>query len=270
MLLRFEAQLGDKKFSEIAPELILRDIVEIPAAVETSTVRFANRPGQRVSSIVRTSLSVRLVYVIRSKDIQRRMEIRDLVAAWAAKGGALKINTRPGKKLLVVCENIPALESSLRWTQDLSLTLTAYVQPYWLSENDAMLAVQTQYYEEEDRNYFADVINPNGNAGKAPATFTLINNGSDALKHLKVLADNTFIELKGMQILPNMPITAMYNDGILEILDFFNMSGDNSLLMYRTPESHDDLMLEPGRDNQIIVWADQPVSGSISATERWL
>ena len=270
MLLRFEAQLGDKKFSEIAPELVLRDIVETPAEVETSMVRFANRPGQRMSSIVRTSLSVRLVYVIRSKDIQRRMEIRDLVASWAAKGGALKINTRPGKKLYVVCENIPALDSSLRWTQDLSLTLTAYTDPFWLSENDVALSVATRYIEDDDVHYFADVIYPNGNAGKAPVTFTLINNGTSAMKYLRIVADHTFIELRGINIQPNTPVLMMYTDGILEIIDFFNMSGDRSLLMYRTPESYDDLMLEPGRDNQIIVWADQPVSGTITANERWL
>ncbi len=141
MFLRFEAQLNGNKFSDIAPELILRDIVESPAEVDVSKVRYANRPGQRVSSIVRTSLSVRLVYVIRSRDIQRRMEIRDLIVAWAANGGTLKVNTRPGKMLRVICETSPMLESSLRWTQDLSLTLTAYSIPYWQDEAATNLPV---------------------------------------------------------------------------------------------------------------------------------
>ena len=137
MFLRFEATMTGQKFSDIAPELYLIDIIEDPAEMDVTLTRMANKPGERVSAKTRKSLSVRLMYEIHTPDITRRAEIQRLVAKWANGyhgSGLLGVNYRPGKVLAVSCETLPVIDSSLLWTQRLSLTLTAHEVPYWEDE----------------------------------------------------------------------------------------------------------------------------------------
>ena len=267
MFLRFEAQLNGRKFSDIAPELILRDIAETPADMDVSTMRFANKPGQRMSSMVRTSLSVRLVYVIRTQDIQRRMEIRDLIMEWAGNGGMLTINTRPGKMLNVVCEYDTALESSLRWTQDLSLTLTAYGFPYWCDAAETVKVVKSNS-TNQGLNSYAGTVYMSGQRD-AYVSVSIHNNGNGAMTKLNITCDETVIKLSGMSLPAGHVVRIYYDNDVLRIIDN-TATPSVSLLSYRTADSNDDLMLPAGMDSIIHVSADQAFDGTISARGVWL
>lgn len=267
----FEATLNGVALSSLAEEIVLLDIVEEPAQMDTQTAPLALGAGMLRTVNRRKSLPVRLGCIIDTQDVARRAEVRDLIASWAENGGTMKINTRPDKILRVVMDEPPTLDSSADWSKVLSLTLTAYAVPYWQSATSKRLSVQTVHIETTDEHHFAGVLAPDGNTGKSPAVYMLINGGEENLTHLKVQADATFIELDGINILPGYVVMLSYSDdGLLEIRDFLALEGDNSLLRYRTAESSDDLMLTPGRDNQIIVTADQPVSGTIDGLEWWL
>ena len=267
MFLRFEAQLNGRKFSEIAPELILRDIVESPAEMDVSTLRFAHRPGQRVSSMVRTSLSVRLVYVIRTQDIQRRMEIRDLIMEWAGNGGTLTLNTRPGKMLNVVCENGTALESSLRWAQDLSLSLTAYGFPYWCDAAETVKVVKSNSTNQGLSSYIGTIYMPGQRDTYVVAS--IHNNGNGAMTKLNITCDKTVMTLSGMSLPAGHVVRIYYDNDVLRIIDDTEAPAV-SLLSFRTADSNDDLMLPAGVDSIIYVSADQAFDGTISARGVWL
>lgn len=280
MILRFEATLGDQKFSDIAPEIILRDIVETPVDVEVSTARWANRPGQRVSGRTRTALSVRLVYVIRSMDIVRRAQIRDLVAAWAGKGGYLTINSRPGKRLYVQADVAPTLDSSLKWTQDLSLTLTAYAVPYWEDETPTTFSISTAWSDTHQQYFFADVIDATSLQLDVPLSATLINSsGVNALTNVKIIAfsanGETHIELDGISVVAESMLGGWVqigytDDGLMYIRNPWAPEESMSLLEHRTAESSDDLILHGGVGVQIYVYSDQPISGNLTYRGRYL
>lgn len=265
----FEANLGGVDFTSLASEIVLLDIVEEPAQMDTQTVPRALGDGMIRTVNRRKSLSVRIVYQIRTQDVVRRAEVRDLVTAWAMKGGALKVNTRPGKMIQVVMDTAPALESSMKYDADLSLTLTAYAVPYWQDADATMFEVNTALLASGE-NWQADIFKVGGQTD-TPLAATLIVGGENNLTHLSITCNNSLMVLDGMDIAPGKAIFISYNDqGVLEILDFFNFDGDNSLAKYRTADSTDDLRAVPNVDNQILISADAALTGSLSTRGRWL
>ncbi len=267
----FEATLNGVAFSSLGEEdeLVLVDIVEEPAQMDTQTVPLGLRDGLLRSVNRRKSLSVSLKYSIRTQDVARRAALRDAVASWAMKGGALKINTRPNKVLYVVADTPPALDSSARWTDMLTLTLTAYGIPYWRSSSNAGATINTTLMAD-GTYYRATIASPKGNAGKSPVVASLVNNGSKALTYVKIKADATFFDLEGFSIASGGVLIIDYTpDGLLDIHGY-SSGADVNLLQYRTPASSDELLFEPNRENTVIVQADSDVSGFVSGMELWL
>lgn len=278
MFLRFDAAMNGKNFSDIAPEVLLRDIIELPVEMDTDATNRAGRYGQTVPTLARRSLSVRLVYQIREYDIQRRSAVNGMVLAWAMQGGWLTINSRPGKRLRVVCNSLPGMDSNLKWTQDLSITFTAYAVPYWEDDGDAKSVTFTTEGDAVDGMYHgANVINAPGNVDKEPVTAFVTNINSDGalLTHLKIMVDDTFMEFEGMNqgadgYMGAFIVIDYDENDILRIRDTRSDVDNGSLLKYRTEESDDDLLAVCNKDNQIHVYADVPVSLTIYARGRWL
>jgi hypothetical protein len=278
VFLRYEAALNGKIFSDIAPEVLLRDIVEQPADVDSQANPRAGLYGQSVPTRKRLALSVRLVYRIREYDSRKRAEIRDKVAEWAngANGGGwLTINTRPGMQLQVVCDTPPNLDSSLKWTQDLTLTLTAYAIPFWQEAGDGQAVELDTVWADNVGMYKGSVaISPKGNAGKVPVTCFAYNMDDKPLTHLKIIVDDTMMEFKGMNIAGGGVLGGWFSLDYTdeEILQIKNVRDDNdpSLLQYRTAESDDDLLAQCKARNEIHVYSDATVNITFFVRGRWL
>lgn len=265
----FDAALNGVAFSSIAEEVILTDIVEEAPRMDTQTAALALRDGLIRTHNRRRSLAVRLVYVIRTQDVELRSELRDKVAAWAAKGGDLTINTRPRKRLRVVLDTSPALGSGMRWTEELSLTLTAYAVPYWEDAKVQGLQFSTVLDESDGQYFFADVITPKGNASEIPLMVLLQCTGESALTALKIVANETVMEFSGLNIAAGKNALRIDYDenGLLNIWDIRTRE---SLMKNRIPASSDDLLLKTGESNQITIYSDQPVVGEIAYRGRWV
>lgn len=264
MFLRFEATMNGKKISRIAEELILIDIVEDAAEMDVQTSTLAGRDGLYVASRRRKSLSVSLTYVIRTQDIKERRKIMQKVAEWAGNGGKLEINPRPGKYLMVQVDAPPALGSHLKWTEELTLTLTAYDVPYWLADSSHALETAVQ-----DDGTHADnaVIAVGGDVGNADASLTLVA-PTGTLTALKITCGDTEIEFAGMPDISPVYVSIGLDNGV-----FFarSLADNKSLLSYRTAESSDALHAECGKDNvPFQVTADTALTGTVTFAERWL
>ena len=290
MFLRFEAMMNGAKFSSIAEEVILRDIVEQPATVDTALSRIAGRPGQRLSAQTRTALSVRLVYNIRSRDIARRSAVRDLVAKWARDGGMLEINSRPGKHLYVVADAAPALDSSLKWTQDLSLTLTAYEQPYWEDNDPTVASFATTYDAAFGYAVGFATLDAPGTAMDATVKSVKVVNadGSKAMTNVTVRLSKSsgivgapkrdlksVMNLTGLDIPPRDGVEIFYSSpgplyakpGILYIRQ---IKTKTDLFWARTPDSSDDLLFAPGSRNQVSAQTNVAATVEVNANGWWL
>lgn len=260
----YEAMLNGVPMTDIAEEIIVRDIVEMPPKVERQISNRALRHGSRISGVIRRSLSVQIVYNVREYDTERRAEILDAIASWAGSGGWLTISTRPYSRLFVRPENYPGLESTLKWTDDLTMTLTAWEQPYW--EDRLPISLSVAAAQDGDAYAFSGTLKPRGTVQSVPVTFALTNAGSAVLTKLTVSAAETSIVLEGLSVQPGKTVTIAYTDD-----DILTITGDGvSILSARTAESSDELLIRPGHSNLITIVADAPVSGTVEARGRWL
>lgn len=269
----YDVSLGGVSIHSLADEIIVRDIVEKPAKMDMQTSKRALHAGTRVANHIRRSLSVDVVYVIRAEDSERRAEIAGLIAGWVGSGGWLEISTRPGKRLYVRPSDFPSLGSSLRWTEDITMTLTAYEQPYWEDKDDVSVGIAAAWSDANNSYYGANVIKPAGNVEKVPLTLMAWNTGDEnPITYIKIVADSTFFEFENIHLEPGGMFAGMLeivytDDDVLSIKDFMM---DVSLMGNRTAESSDDLLVRCGKNNQLHVYADGPCQVFFYAKGRWL
>lgn len=264
---RFDVKINGTSMASLADEIIVRDIIEEPADMDVVTVPRGNRPGMRVTRSQRQSLSVRVVYRIRTQDIVRRTAVRDLIATWCAKGGALQINTRPDVRLYVVPTLPPSVNSGLKWDQDLALTFTAYEQPYWEDVKPITVSGKVQKLHSGEC-WLADVITPHGNVSHVPATLDIYVTGDNALTKLKIKCEDTMFEFTGMDIPSGEVVMIFYDEQDRLHVDDFN--GGTSLLKYRTAQSNDDLLFRTGIVNNFSVSADTELNVYVRTRGRWV
>lgn len=266
MLQLFDAVLDGDTLSLIAPEIVVTDIEEAAAQMETKTVPLAMGDGLLRTHNRRKSLTVRIRCAICTQDVARRAAVRDLVAAWACRGGVLRINTRPDKHLHVVCDTAPNQGSGMRWTNEIEINLVAYAVPFWENDTETALTVTTAAESGEYR--FSGSIRPTGTAQTAPVCFEGTANA--ALDRLKITAGETFFDLASIGANSGDKIAVGYGaDGLLYIRK--ESGGETvSLLPMRTPESSDDLLAKPGAVNQVSVVADAAITGKIKCRGRWV
>lgn len=271
----YDASINNVSIHTLAEEIILRDIVENPADMDIQTAKRAMHAGTRETSRTRRKLDIDLVLVIYTQDSRRRNEVCSLIAEWANAGGWLTVNTRPGLRLHVRPTKLPAQGSALRWQEDITLTLTAFEQPYWEDEADtARINLNTVWDETSGIYVESNIIKPSGNIGKVPVTCFAYNMGDAALTHLKIVVDDTMMEFKNMDIEGGGVFGGWFSLGYTDddILQIKNLrdDDDSSLMRYRTAESSDDLLARCNVNNQIHVYSDSTVNITFYARGRWL
>lgn len=271
----YDASINNVSIHSLAEEIILRDIVENPADMDIQTSKRAMHPGTRETSRTRRKLDIDLVFVIYTQDSRRRNEICGLIGGWANAGGWLTVNTRPGLRLYVRPSKLPAQGSALRWQEDITLTLTAYEQPYWEDDSDtARFNVDTILDESDGLNKASQVIRPAGNVGKVPVTCFAYNMGDGPLTYLKIVVDDTMMEFENMNIAGGGVFGGCFSidytpDDIMQIKNLRD-ENDSSLMRNRTAESSDDLLARCNVDNQVHVYADSALNITFFARGRWL
>lgn len=254
MLLRFDAILNGVSFAAIDPSVMLLDIVELPPDEDLQTARRAIHPGTRITSRVRRSLSLRMVFVVREYDITSRAMVLDKIAEWAGNGGWLTVNSRPGQRLYVTPEEPPSMGSSLKWTAEMEMTLTAYERPYWEQQWPTKAVISD-----------SGSIRPTGTLPQALVECDVTNAGDSALTTVTVSCGGTHITLEDISVPAGGHVSISYTDAGIMVI----MAGNASALASRTADSSDDLVAIARQSNDISVTADQPVSAVFSARGRY-
>jgi hypothetical protein len=109
--------------------IFITDIIEKPAGRDPIALPLAGTNGSRLQSNYRRSKTVLIRLMIREYDVTKRKAVYDKVVAWAQEG-RLEINDRPGQSLQVKLDEEPEI-SALKWTESLTLSLTAWEHPQW-------------------------------------------------------------------------------------------------------------------------------------------
>ena len=279
----FDAAMNWSWFSEYigdASAIVLRDIVELPEETDIVSAKRALHPGTRVHEIIRRSLTVKLVFSICTQDPALRAQyIRTITTwlnngVWMGNGSWLQLSTRPGQILRVRVKEYPSLGSSLKWTDDVTVVLTAYEQPYWEEEEGYHVVLETTLNETSGFYTASGEIQGRGQVEKVPFSSVGVNflSMDKPLTTIQITAGDTVFLLEGMNIEPggnmNHGLWIRYNESdILTITDDY--TGEH-LLKYRTAESSDDLLFSSIGKTKLSVQADAHVSVNFVAGGRWL
>ena len=198
---RFDAYINGVSLSSVDPHIMLVDIMEERAQVDRELAARAMHPGQRMNAMVRRSLTVRLIVHITTPHIITRAEVMDKVAGWVGEGGWLTINIRPNQRLYVHAETSPAMGSSLRWTDEIEIELTAYERPYW-EQQWPTVAVVTD----------SGTIIPTGTMPEAYVEVDVKNVGEGDLTTVTLSCGSTMIKLDGLTVPPQAYVRIYYTD----------------------------------------------------------
>lgn len=252
---RFACWLDGRGLQDVDPAVCVTDIRENPARLRIETGSLARDDGLRLTGRARERLDVTVCFAVRQSDPGRRALILDDVLAWAG-DGFLTVNYRPGQRLRVRYTDLPALGSSLRWTDTLSVTFTAFAVPYW---EDATPAV-ARAGSASTRSALTLVPRGNADACLLEAEIT----AAGAVNTITLSAPRGRFSLTGLGLSAGRKLTVAYEDGLLRLA----VDGI-SVLDKRGADSTDDIPLTPRVPNTIVVAADGPCTAVVRARGRY-
>ena len=281
----FDVTLGSVALSTLSDKIYIRDIIEEPYEEEIFKASKAYYAGQRVSKKVRRALSVRVVFVVRERNPQKRAEIFDSIASWAESDRTLYVNYRTitrvtesgytyteGRRLSrVVVTEPPAINSANKWTKDVAITFTAFDVPYWEDESKYGYSFAANTLDIFGRYQYSGNIYNRGTA-ESPVTMRITNDSSSQLQSMNIRCGKSWFYFKNLDIDPGAGLEIDYDSdsGILQILERRSdgLLGGNKMPC-RTAESQDDLMISPGSVS-VQVSANVAVSGYFYCRGRYL
>lgn len=250
---RYRVWLDDLGLQDIDPSIYIIDVQEHAPHQGLTTAAKAAGDGLHVLHRSRESLSVELRFTIREQRPARRSAILQRVKAWARQGGSLAVGHRPGLRLMVGPGQLSNF-SSLRWTETLTLTFTAYHVPYWEDAHPTQATASP-----------ATLFLP-GDAPAAPVDLRWRSSLSGLLT-LTITTSLSNITLRDVSVTAEQELLISHDTGVLTA----TLDGVD-ILPLRTPESSDDLLLPCGKTSTVTVTANnEAVQGcTLIARGRWL
>lgn len=258
MITRYRAWLDGHALDEIADSIYITDIVEPETQVEVISIPLAGRSGSRLQSNHRRSKTVLIQLMIREYDVAARKAVLRDVLTWA-QGEVLKINDRDGLVLYVHLDNVPQI-SSLKWTETITLSFTAWDVPYWQSSvllNYGANGVTT-------RTFSLRVIG----AALSPLDFTVSNTGTETVTDVTVSVDDqSHVHFTNLELLPGESLVYSHDEhGFLTA-----KIGEQSVWGKLTDDSNDELMVgHLPQIHTVTVTASAIMTVIISVRRRYL
>lgn len=249
---RYHCSIDGRGLQDIDPAICVTDIREEAPEARAVTASCLG-DGQRVLRTDRACLRVSVVFEVHAYDPARRKAIALKACDWAREGW-LTVSDRPGQRLRVRCERLPAVGSALRWTDPLTVTFAAWALPYW----------------QEARPAAAAFTGVSGSAtlspgGTQPCCLEAEVTARKPVTSLTLTAGGRAIRLTGLGMKAGETLSIGY-DG--ERRQFMRV-GDRSVLARRSADSADDLTLEPRKPNTVGIEADGEVSAVVRGYGLW-
>ena len=256
MISRYEVMLDGVPLSSMHDELMILDIQHTPAQRQANVARKAKGNGGYVSGIYQQQTTVSVLFELHVYDIRERQRVCDEIATAAINCKILQTSDRPGKRLHVICDQPPAIESAQQWTSQIAMTFSAYSIPFWEESVPASIALSGT---SKTGSFFVP-----GNAGE---TFVDVEvTAPSGISSLTISVGSTTIALTGLSVAAGGVVKMTHDEnGILSI-----KNGNTSLLSHRTAASSDDLLVISGKQNNVSISANKAVSCNFKARGVWL
>ena len=257
MRTRYMVGLDGVELSAIAPEIIVTDITHNAPVREVRASDIAGRNGKLYTRTVTSSTGVTVSFEIHTPDVRRRASLMEEVQRWAMPGGVLTTSDRPDRVLRVVCESPPTIGSAQKWTGVCSIGFVAYAVPFWEDETPRRVSITG--------NGSKTLFVP-GFAAPAGVEAKVTNTGSSSISSVTLTAGETSMTFAGVAVEAGKTMTIAHDmRGLLTA----RIDG-TSVLDKRTPESSDELELDPGKHATLSVTTDGTASTTFEVRGRYV
>jgi len=234
MRLSHRVALNGVQLDSIDNRILVQGVEEAAGKDQISTVSLFGGSGERITNQHRDSLDVTVRFSINIKktDMQARNDVFERVCAWAAGGGWLTLNYKAGRRLNVICAQLPAAGDMWNWTNVYAIVFRACGVPYW--QQDAQNSIRANG---------STITRQIGVGGSATTVLDItFRCNSGTCSTFRVVAGSSMIELTGLSLSAGQTLTIDHTaEGLLRI-----MAGGVSALSKRTAASSDDLYVNPG------------------------
>ena len=257
MRTRYLVGLDGVELSAIAPEIIVTDITHNGPVREVRASDIAGRNGKLYTRTVTSSTGVTVSFEIHTPDVRRRAALMEEVQRWAMPGGVLTTSDRPDRVLRVVCDSLPTVESAQKWTGVCSIGFVAYAVPFWEDETPRRVSITG--------NGSKSLFVP-GFAAPASVEAKVTNTGIGAISSVTLTAGDTPMTFRGLSMGAGQTMILAHDArGLLTA-----RIGGESVLDKRTPESSDELELDPGKHATLSVTTDGTASTTFEVRGRYV
>ena len=222
-----------------------------------TTQRVANLPGYTVSDTYVEDLTVTITFELHIYNIADRNAACQKVNAWAANGGTLTTNERPGQYLQNVrCVKFANINSSKNWTDPLTIVFSTTNSPYFRSNQQKTLTLT-------GKNTSGNLV-LDGNTSESLVSVTAT--AAQTVKSIQFTVGSTTLKLTGLNIPASKQIIVDYTGNRI-----LRIRGNGSSIMARLdPSSSDNLLAKCGASTKVSVVSDGKVTAVFAGRGCWL
>ena len=240
MILSRRVALGNEHLDEIDDAVVIRGVDTGVAHESVNAVNRMGGFGQRMTQQHWETLEVRVTFAIdvNKRDLARRREVFDRVMAWANRKAWLRTTAQPGKRMYADKVVLPSAGDLRDWTNEYTIVFRAYGVPFWQEVTPATLEIQKI---TEGKKAFEV-----GGTVRTVADVTARNISGKTINNLTILVGDSTFTFANLGLGGTETLTISHgNDGLLKIRAGTD-SSTRSVFSLRTPESSDDLYVDPG------------------------
>lgn len=250
---RLNAWINNRDLRSLDQRILIRSIDEEAPEVDTQYADILGGVGQRVQYQRRKNRRIVIQFSVRELyDLAERARVIDKINGWAQEG-YLQVSYRPQKRIYVH-RVTPAASDNIRdYTSVYTVEFAASVCPYW---EDVLTGSWTGTGTSG-----TGTLTTGGNT-QTPVTAVIVPSG--ALNTLTLTANGQSMSFTGLGVPSGKTMTVEYDTrGILQI-----MADGISRISSRTPQSVDELMVNPGTV-ELGFSANVSCSVTMMARGRW-
>ena len=133
MILRRRVFLDGAALDEADPRILIQAIEPAAGKDSMSAAALGDGYGSRMTEEHRDSLDIAVRFSINEKSYrpEERAEALERALAWAAKGGWLTVNYKPGRRIRVIPAQLPGEGDAADRGTQYTITFRAYGNPWW-------------------------------------------------------------------------------------------------------------------------------------------
>jgi len=214
MILKRRVALNGNWLDEVDSRICISSVEPGDGKENISAVDAAAGYGQRITGNRRSMLDmvVKFRMLEHGRDVtglQERSQLLEDINAWAAEGGVLTVNYKPGRQLNVILVQAPGEGSLWDYTKEFTMTFRAYAIPYW---EDA-----TAQSETIEAGATGDTLITIGGSAKAQCDVTVENTSQNTIDNLTVTIGSCSMTFSDLDLATGETLYIDHVDGLLRI-----------------------------------------------------